>query len=119
LITRDTVFFETLARRAMSLIVALRPGLTPAGFGTPEVFACAGAFGAARGDVVFFRVRVMVGDCTEALVPRAALSSNNQVLATGVMGTARQRRVPMPVKMASADCPETIEWTPVAAPVDT
>jgi len=63
LMTRDTVFFETLASRAMSLMVALRPGrmldgLAAAGRGT--------AIG--RGEVrgAFFRMRVMGGDCTEA-----------------------------------------------------
>jgi hypothetical protein len=67
LITRETVFFETLASRAMSLIVALRPGLMPDGLGALlGSLAGAGAFGVERGDAVFFRVRVMVADCTEA-----------------------------------------------------
>jgi hypothetical protein len=34
LITRETVFFETLASRAMSLIVALRPTMPSVGFAT-------------------------------------------------------------------------------------
>src|SRR5688572_2310110 len=54
LMTRDTVFFETLASRAMSLIVALRPGLMP------ETFTGAGTLGGAtRVPAGFFRVRVM------------------------------------------------------------
>src|SRR5688572_4509706 len=65
LITRETVFFETLARRAMSLMVALRPGLIPEGL--PP-----GALAAARVPVDFFRVRVMGGDCTRGLPARQA-----------------------------------------------
>ena len=34
------------------------------------------------------------------------------------MGTVTHRRLPTPVKIASADCPAPIEWTPVAAPVE-
>ena len=58
LITRDTVFFETLASRAMSLMVALRPGLMPLGL-MPNGLAGGAALGAARGTADFFRVRVM------------------------------------------------------------
>ena len=47
------------------------------------------------------------------------MSSNNQVFVTGVIGTVTHFRLPTPVKIASADCPAPIEWTPVAAPVDT
>src|SRR5262245_15113590 len=53
LMTRETVFFETLASRAMSLIVALRPGLMP------ETLTGAGTFGATLLAAGFFRVRVM------------------------------------------------------------
>src|SRR3982751_4708034 len=55
LMTRETVFFETLASRAMSLMVALRPGLMPV------TLAGTGTFGLARLTAVFFRMRVMVG----------------------------------------------------------
>jgi hypothetical protein len=58
--TRDTVFFDTLASRAMSLIVALRPGLMPDGRATAG-FAGAGALVAARLPADFFRLRVMGG----------------------------------------------------------
>src|SRR5688572_15281301 len=54
LMTRETVFLDTLASRAMSLIVALRPGLMPVDF------AAMGALGAPRLPVVFLRMRVMV-----------------------------------------------------------
>src|SRR5688572_6211630 len=60
LITRDTVFFETLASRAMSLMVALRPGLMPAGFSVPAALTGADVLGCTRGGAAFFRVRVMV-----------------------------------------------------------
>jgi hypothetical protein len=53
LMTRDTVFFETLARRAMSLMVALRPGLMPVTFGGAVTLSTA------RLSAAFFRVRVM------------------------------------------------------------
>src|SRR6476659_1758208 len=49
LMTRDTVFFDTPARRAMSLMVALRPGLIAAGL------AGSGAFGVARTALFFLR----------------------------------------------------------------
>src|SRR3954471_14202371 len=58
LMTRDTVFLETLASRAMSLMVALRPGLMPLGL-TGGGFGSAAALGAERVAAVFFRVRVM------------------------------------------------------------
>ena len=74
LMTRETVFLETLARRAMSLMVALRPGLIPAGLMTLAAFTGAGGLGCDFETAVFFRVRVMVGDCTEARVGRAGMS---------------------------------------------
>src|SRR6185436_9605 len=49
LMTRDTVFFDTPASRAMSLMVALRPGLIVAGLG------CSAGFGAARATMFFLR----------------------------------------------------------------
>jgi hypothetical protein len=58
LMTRDTVFFETLARRAMSLMVALRPGLMPLDL-SPTGLAGAAGLGAALAGAGFFRVRVM------------------------------------------------------------
>jgi hypothetical protein len=98
LMTRDTVFFETLASRAMSLMVALRPGLMPVTLRRGRA-----SLGRARVERLF-PVRVMVGDCTEACAGRQVVP-NNQGHGTGVMGTATQRRLPMPVKIASADCP--------------
>src|SRR3982750_2176880 len=54
LMTRETVFFETLASRAMSLMVALRPGLMPV------TFAGTASLGTPRLPAAFFRLRVMV-----------------------------------------------------------
>src|SRR6478752_6874853 len=56
LITRDTVFFETLASRAMSLMVALRPGRR-----LEDLGATARGAGTVRSGVrgAFFRLRVM------------------------------------------------------------
>src|SRR6476659_3357684 len=103
LMTRDTVFFDTLARRAMSLMVALRPGLMPV------TFAGTASLGTPRLPAAFFRMRVMVGDCTEARAAGAGMSSNNQRSGTGVMGTVTHFRLPTPVKIASADCPARTE----------
>src|SRR6185503_18496766 len=65
LMTRDTVFLETLASRAMSLMVALRPGLIPDGRAT-AVFTGTGALGGARLPLDFFRGRVMGGGLYES-----------------------------------------------------
>src|SRR4051812_48486397 len=116
LITRDTVFLETLARRAMSLIVALRPGLMPV------TFTGGGSRGVARATMVFLRVRVMGlilrnhGDARRFSARICPLTMGRH--APGVMGAVRHLSVPRPVKIASAVCPVPIEWTPVAAPVD-
>ena len=112
LMTRETVFFETLARRAMSLMVALRPGLMPV------TFAGTGSLGDAAIARGFFPGACHGGDCTEAGAAGAGMSSNNQRSVTGVMGTVTHFRLPTPVKIASADCPAPMEWTPVAAPVE-
>src|SRR6478735_3722120 len=118
LITRDTVFLDTLASRAMSLIVALRPGLMPLGL-LAGTFAGAGALAATRVAVGFLRVRVMGRGLYGRFARKAGMSPNKRIHATGVMGTVMQRRLPIPVKIASADWPAAMEWTPVAAPVET
>src|SRR5678815_1623163 len=118
LITRDTVFLETLASRAMSLMVALRPGLMPDGLAA-GAFAAAGALAAARVPVVLLRVRVMGRGLYGRFARKAGMSPNNRFHATGVIGTVVQRRLPIPLNMASADWPAPIECTPVAAPVET
>src|SRR5688572_25344940 len=118
LITRDTVFLETLARRAMSLIVALRPGLMPVGL-PAGIFAAAGAFAATRVPVVLLRVRVMGRGLYGRFARKAGMSPNKRLHATGVMGVVVQRRLPIPVNIASADWPAAMECTPVAAPVET
>jgi hypothetical protein len=48
LMTRDTVFFETLARRAMSLMVCLRSALTMAACSAARECASGRAFGCGR-----------------------------------------------------------------------
>src|SRR5688572_2281724 len=118
LITRDTVFFETLASRAMSLMVALRPGFNPAGL-PAETLAAAGAFAATRVPVVLLRVRVMGWGLYGRIARKAGMSPNNAGHATGVIGTVMQRRLPMPAKIASAAWPAEMVCTPVAAPVET
>ena len=97
MITRDTVFLETLASRAMSLMVALRPGLRPAGLPVGTLTA-AGALAAARVPVDLFRVRVMGWGLYGRIARKAGVSPNNARHATGVIGTVMQRRLPMPVK---------------------
>src|SRR5688572_26612558 len=95
LITRETVFLETLASRAMSLMVALRPGLMPAGLGAATALAGAGGFGTARAAVAFFRERFM-GSLYGSLAPECRVVPNNQGGTEGDIGTARQRRLPNP-----------------------
>src|SRR6478752_7579489 len=114
LMTRDTVFFDTPARRAMSLMVALRPGLIAAGL------AGSGAFGVARTALFFLRfmARGLYETCRRHGQGCPAMSRRIAVYATGVIGVATQRSTPSPVNNASAACPAPIEWTPVTAPVD-
>src|SRR5262245_42505395 len=73
LITRDTVFFETLASRAMSLMVALRQGLLPVGLP-------AGAFAVTRVLLDLFRVRVMDGGLYERIAREAGVHLTNGVM---------------------------------------
>src|SRR5688572_8967165 len=101
--TRETVFFETLARRAMSLIVALRPGLMPVTFGGAVTLSTA------RLSAAFFRVRVMWVILRQACASARVSSANNQRVWAGLIGTVTQRRLPIPVNMASAVCPAPME----------
>src|SRR5690242_15480829 len=104
LITRDTVFFETLASRAMSLIVALRPGLRPV------TFTGTGNFGGVRVGADFFRFRVMSTrfygtPARRGDLPAETCPPDSADYATGVIGTILHFTLPMPVKIASATCP--------------
>ena len=99
----------------MSLMVALRPGLMPLSFATgPGSLgraAIAGGFfpGACHGWGLYGSGRRPWQVCPLTISAMQPVS----------WARRRHRRLPMPVKIASADCPAPIEWTPVAAPVET
>src|SRR5690349_19876526 len=99
LMTRETVFFDTLASRAMSLMVALRPGRM-----LEDRVAAERAAAELRSGVrvAFFRRRVMARRFYGNARRRAGCPLSRRGYVTGVMGMGTQRRVPTPAKGASA-----------------
>src|SRR3954454_12295605 len=98
LMTRDTVFFDPPAIRVMSLMVALRPGLIAAGL------VGGAALGVTRTALFFLRFirSAIVRDLPAARQACPALSRDGAVYVTGVIGNVTHRRIPSPVKTASA-----------------